>query len=161
MIGFNESMTFQGNATEKVGWLIWREPISKNPWVCSSERGSPQEQEELIIPWFYDLHRWRSWGRAREPAREERKGRESGENKCEIKILNDQNSTHKALRLRPRPQLCQLPNMLYHGNRLKPGVEVLEQREGSLQLQTRIPLFCTVCARGTYFAPQGFKDRRQ
>ncbi len=72
----------------------------------------------------------------REAGRKERKGRESGENKCERKILNDQNSSHKTLELRPclllgadkALQLCQLPSMLHHENTLKPQREVLNSR---------------------------------
>lgn len=102
---------------------------------CNSERGSPQEDEELIILWFCDLHRQRGWGRKN--WREERgRGRESRENKCERKILNDQNSSHKTLGLRlclllgagKALQLCQLPSMLHHENTLKPQREVLNSR---------------------------------
>ena len=56
-----------------------------------------------------------------------RNGRESGENKCERKILNDQNSSHKTLGLRPcllleadkALQLCQLPSKLHHEKHTK------------------------------------------
>lgn len=84
----------------------------------------------------------------------ERKGRESRENKCERKILNDQNSSHKTLRLMPclllaadkALQPCQLPSMLHHENILKPQREVLEQQGGSEQHQTFVLLFCSVCS---------------
>lgn len=56
-----------------------------------------------------------------------RNGRESGEYKCERKILNDQNSSHKTLGLRPclllgadkALQLCQLPSKLHHEKHTK------------------------------------------
>lgn len=97
-------------------------------------------------------------GRRREKERE-RNVRESGENKCERKILNDQNSSHKTLGLRPclllgadkALQLCQLPSKLHHENTLKPQREVLEQQEGSEQHQTSVLLFCTVCSLIFFF----------
>lgn len=55
LIGFNERMTFQG----KVGWLILNRIHIKEAVGCNSERGSPQEDEELIILWFCDLHKQR------------------------------------------------------------------------------------------------------
>lgn len=48
LIGFNESMTFQGNPTISGTADLNRIHI-KEALGCNSERGSPQEDEELII----------------------------------------------------------------------------------------------------------------
>lgn len=48
LIGFNESMTFQGNPTI-CGMSAFYKIHIKEALGCNSERGSPQEDEELII----------------------------------------------------------------------------------------------------------------
>lgn len=48
LIGFNESVTFQGNPTIS-GMVDLNRIHIKEALGCNSERGSPQEDEELII----------------------------------------------------------------------------------------------------------------
>lgn len=62
LIGFNESVTFQGSPTIS-GMADLNRIHIKEALGCNSERGSPQEDEELIILWFCDLHRQRGWSR--------------------------------------------------------------------------------------------------
>lgn len=56
LIGFNESVTFQGNPTISRKADLNKIHI-KEALGCNSKRDSPQEDEELIILWFCDLHR--------------------------------------------------------------------------------------------------------
>lgn len=102
-----------------------------------------------VILWLTQTERLKQ----REVEGRERKGRASRENKCERKILNDQNSSHKTLGLRPclllgadkALQLCQLPSMLHHENTLKPQREVLNSRRDLSSIKP--PSHCSVqCA---------------
>lgn len=95
----------------------------------------------------------RKAGAERTGEKRERKRRESRENKRERKILNDQNSSHKTLRLMPglllgadrALQLYQLPSMLHHENTLKPQREVLNSRRDLSRITSCFLRLCTVC----------------
>lgn len=159
-----------------MGWLISTESISKKPWVATVNAAHRRRMRNSL---FCDSVTYTDREAEAERAGEKRgrKGRESGENKCERKILNDQNSSHKTLGLRPcillgadeALQLCQLPSMLHHENTLKPRREVLNSRRDPSSIKPCILLFCTVCVlifptiHSTYVALQVFrlKDPRQ
>lgn len=117
--------------------------------------------------------------RAGETAGEREKDGEKGagksrENKCERKILNDQNSSHKALglmlslllRAGKAPQLRQLPGMLHHENKLKPQREQSNSRRDLSSINSCFPPLlysvladcccCVQCAALTL--PCGLRD---
>ena len=75
LIGFNESVTFQGGPTISGVADLNRIHI-KEALGCNSERGSPQEDEELIILWFCDSHRQRGWSRESRGEGERKRERE-------------------------------------------------------------------------------------
>lgn len=75
LIDFNESVTFQGNPTIS-GTADLNKIHIKEALGCNSERSPPQEDEELIILWFCDLHREAEAERENQgEEREEKRGR--------------------------------------------------------------------------------------
>lgn len=129
---------------QSLGWLIFffffflNRIHIKAALGCNSERGSPQEEEGLIILWLTQTER----------LKQREKGRGCRENKCVGgEILNDQNSTHKTLGLMPglllgavkALHLFQLPSMLHHENILKPQREACNSRRESEQHRAMCP----------------------
>lgn len=150
LIGFNESMTFQGNptisGTADLNRIHIKEALGLQQWARLTAGG--QETHYSVILWLSERERAREREAGAESSCREKR-RESEENKCERKILNDQNSSHKTLGLMPSlllwadraVQLCQLPSMLHHGNTAEPQRGVLNSRRDLSSIKLCILLF--------------------
>lgn len=101
LIGFNESMTFQGNPNNN--WDGW---FKQNPY----QRGPGLREWTALTAGGWGTHYSVTYTEREAGAEREKEMRESRENKCGErererrggkKILNDQNSSHKTLGLMP------------------------------------------------------------
>lgn len=137
LIGLNETVTFKGKQTKNGG-------MGDLERIHIKEVLQQTQLRRMRNSLFFAAHAQTDGNRD--------EGWQEVRYKCVRKISHDQNSSHKAWRLRAHllleaaeaPPGCEPPSMLHHENTGKPQREVLEQREGSRPSPRRSPSVSTL-----------------